>query len=221
MIERNDLLNLLEKQKTAAFNIKGAAGEINMIAINAAIESAHAAAGIRSMMEKVLDGMMTTVCRMITLLLDSGSFSLDQTKLDGFASSVGIDEIYITDADGVTVGSNLAAAYGWRFPDDPKAQAFVFRKLIESKDGVVTQPIKSRDLDSQMFKFVGVSRTDEPGIVQIGYRAETINKYQVEIGAVFGILASEIKNLGGRVTNASRAMQDMTNELEKEIKNKS
>jgi hypothetical protein len=221
MIERNDLLNLLEKQKTAAFNIKGAAGEINMIAINAAIESAHAAAGIRSMMEKVLDGMMTTVCRMITLLLDSGSFSLDQTKLDGFASSVGIDEIYITNADGVTVGSNLAAAYGWRFPDDPKAQAFVFRKLIESKDGIVTQPIKSRDLDSQMFKFVGVSRTDEPGIVQIGYRAETINKYQVEIGAVFGILASEIKNLGGRVTNASKAMQDMTNELEKEIKNKS
>ncbi len=221
MIERNDLLNLLEKQKTAAFNIKGAAGEINMIAINAAIESAHAAAGIRSMMEKVLDGMMTTVCRMITLLLDSGSFSLDQTKLDSFASSVGIDEIYITDADGVTVGSNLAAAYGWRFPDDPKAQAFVFRKLIESKDGVVTQPIKSRDLDTQMFKFVGVSRTDEPGIVQIGYRAETINKYQVEIGAVFGILASEIKNLGGRVTNASKAMQDMTNELEKEIKNKS
>ncbi|MBA3074187.1 MAG: hypothetical protein FP831_11360 [Anaerolineae bacterium] len=221
MIERNDLLNLLEKQKTAAFNIKGAAGEINMIAINAAIESTHAAAGIRSMMEKVLDGMMTTVCRMITLLLDSSSFSLDQTKLDGFASSVGIDEIYITDAEGVTVGSNLAAAYGWRFPDDPKAQAFVFRKLIESKDGVVTQPIKSRDLDSQMFKFVGVSRTDEPGIVQIGYRAETINKYQVEIGAVFGILASEIKNLGGRVTNASKAMQDMTNELEKEIKNKS
>ena len=221
MLESNDLLNLLEKQKTAAFNIKGAAGEINMIAINAAIESAHAAAGIRSMMEKVLDGMMTTVCRMMTRLLDSGSFPLDPNKLDEFASSVGIDEIYITDADGVTVGSNLEAAYGWQFPDDPKAQAFVFRKLIESKDGIVTQPIKSRDLDSQMFKFVGVSRTDEPGIVQIGYRADTINKYQVEIGAVFGILASEIKNLGGRVTNASKAMQDMTNELETEIKNKS
>jgi len=220
MIEHNDLLNLLEKQKTAAFNIKGAAGEINMIAINAAIESAHAASGIRSMMEKVLDGMMTTVCRMITKLLDSGSFSLDPIKLGEFAGWVGIDEIYITDSDGVTVGSNLALAYGWRFPDDPKAQAFVFRKLIESKDGVVTQPIKSRDLDTQMFKFVGVSRTDEPGIVQVGYRAETITKYQVEIGAVFGILASEIKNLGGRVTTASKAMQDMTDELEKDMKNK-
>jgi hypothetical protein len=219
MTENNDMVDLLEKQKSAAFNIKGAAGEINMIAINAAIESAHAAAGIRSMMEKVLDGMMTTVCRMITKLLDSGSFSLDQKSMDEFAGWVGIDEIYITDADAVTVGSNLGAAYGWRFPDDPKAQAFIFRKLIESKDGVVTQPIRSRDLDSQMFKFVGVSRTDEPGIVQVGYRAENIAKYQVEIGAVFGILASEIKNLGGRVTTASKAMLDMTAELEKDLKN--
>jgi hypothetical protein len=157
---------------------------------------------------------------MITKLLDSDSFSLDQKSLEEFAGWVGIDEIYITDSDAVTVGSNLGAAYGWRFPDDPKAQAFEFRKLIESKEGVVTQPIKSRDLDSQMFKFVGVSRTDEPGIVQIGYRAETITKYQVEIGAVFGILASEIKNLGGRVTTASKAMQDTTNELEKEIAKK-
>ncbi|MBA4383163.1 MAG: hypothetical protein C0410_00355 [Anaerolinea sp.] len=217
MTDTSNLTVQLEKQKTAAFNIKGAAGEINMIAINAAIESAHAAAGIRSMMEKVLDGMMTTVCRMITKLLDSGSFSLDQKSLEEFAIWVGIDEIYITDSDAVTVGSNLGAAYGWRFPDDPKAQAFVFRKLIDSKDGVVTQPIRSRDLDTQMFKFVGVSRTDEPGIVQVGYRAETITKYQVEIGAVFGILASEIKNLGGRVTTASKAMQDTTAELEKEI----
>ncbi|EKD88311.1 MAG: hypothetical protein ACD_34C00617G0006 [uncultured bacterium] len=221
MVELNDLNNLLEKQKTAAFNIKGAAGEINMIAINAAIESAHAAAGIRSMMEKVLDGMMSTVCRMITRLLDSSSFPLEQNKMEEFATWVGIDEIYITDADGVTVGSNLGAAYGWRFPDDPNSQAFAFRKLIGSKDGIVTQSIKSRDLDSQMFKFVGVSRTDEPGIVQVGYKAETITKYQVEIGAVFGILASEIKNLGGRVTTASKAMLDMTNELEKDIKTKS
>lgn len=220
MIEQNEMSSLIEKQKTAAFNIKGAAGEINMIAINAAIESAHAASGIRTMMEKVLDGMMTTVCRMMTKLLNTESFSLDQKSLDEFANWVGIDEIYITDADAVTVGSNLGAAYGWQFPDDPKAQAFEFRKLIASKDGVVTQPIKSRDLDSQMFKFVGVSRTDEPGIVQVGYRAETITKYQVEIGAVFGILANEIKNLGGRVTNASNAMQEMTSELEKEFKDR-
>jgi hypothetical protein len=219
MVLTTSFSDLVKRQRDAALGIKGAAGEINMIAINAAIESAHAASGIRTMMENVLDGMMTTTCRMITRLLDAGSFSLDLKDLEDFARWVGIDEIYITDSDGVTVGSNQPAAYGWRFPDDPKAQAFVFRKLIQSKDGVVTQVIRARDLDNLMFKFVGVSRTDEPGIVQVGYKAETITRYQVEIGSVFGILANEIKGLGDRVTTASKAMADVTAELEKELKN--
>jgi hypothetical protein len=218
MSEATDLKAQLEKQKEAALSIKGVAGEINMISINAAIESAHAASGIRSMMEKVLDGMMTTICRMITKLLEAKSFALDSASIEEFSKWVGIDEIFITDADGVTVGSNLASAYGWQFPDDPKAQAYVFRRLINSKDGVVTQSIKSRDLDDQMFKFVGVSRTDEPGIVQIGFKAETITRYQVEIGSVFGILANEIKNLGTKVTGASKKIMEVTAELEKGIK---
>jgi len=140
-----------------------------------------------------------------------------QTLLKSLSSHIGIDELFITDADGLTVASNLEPAVGWRFPDDPKAQAFVFRSLINSKDGVVTQPITSRDLDSLMFKFVGVSRIDEPGIVQIGLKAETITRFQVEIGSVFGILATEIKNLGSRVTLASKAVQEATSMLEKAI----
>ncbi len=218
MSELTDLKIQLEKQKEAALSIKGVAGEINMISINAAIESAHAASGIRSMMEKVLDGTMTTICRMITKLLDAKAFTMDSASIEEFSKWVGIDEIFITDADGVTVGSNLAAAYSWKFPDDPKAQAYVFRSLINSKDGVVTQSIKMRDLDDQMFKFVGVSRTDEPGIVQVGYKAETITRYQVEIGSVFGVLATEIKNLGTRVTGASKKIMEVTAELEKGIK---
>lgn len=198
-------------------SIKGAASEINIISINAAIESAHAASGIRTMMENVLDGMMTTICRMLTKVLNAGALSMEVGGFDQFAKWVGVDDIFVTDADGVTVGSNTAAAYGWRFPDDPKAQAFVFRSLIGQKDGVVTQPIKARDLDSTMYKYVGVSRTDQPGIVQIGFRAESITRYQTEIGAVFGILANEIKNLGTKVTGATKQVMEVTIEFEKAI----
>jgi hypothetical protein len=217
MSENNEFHSILEKQKYAASGIKGVASEINMIAINAAIESAHAASGIRTMMEQVLDGLMTSISRMLTKLLDAKTLSLEPSSLESFSKWVGIDEIYITDADGTTVGSNVAAAIGWRFPDDPKAQAYVFRQLISSKDGVVTQTIKMRDMDSQMFKFVGVSRTDEPGIVQVGFKAETITRYQVEIGSVFGVLATEIGNLGSRVTSASKTVLEVTDELEKKL----
>ncbi len=219
MTELNGFMDLIEKQREAAQSIKGTAGEINMISINAAIESAHAAAGIRTMMEKVLDGLMTSVSRMLARLLESGGVSLDVDGLTEFTKWAGIDEVFITDSDGVTVGTNISSALGWRFPDDPKAQAFVFRSLINSQDGVVTQAMRVRDLDSKVFKFVGVSRIDEPGIVQIGFGADSINRYQVEIGAVFGVLATEIKNLGSRVTGASKMIAEVTAEMEKINKN--
>ena len=198
--------------------IKGVASEINMIAINAAIESAHAAAGIRSMMENVLDKLMTSISRSMAKLLEAKLLSLNPSSLDEYAHWIGIDEIYITDKEGVTVGSNLPGAIGWRFPDDPKAQAYAFRSLIQSKDGVVTQQIKSRDLDSMMFKFVGVSRLDEPGIVQVGFKAESITRYQSEVGTVFGVLANEIRGMGDKVTGASKTVMEVTTELEKNIK---
>lgn len=215
MTDLNGYMELIDKQREASQSIKGAAGEINMISINAAIESAHAAAGIRTMMEKVLDGMMASVCRMLARLLETGSVVLEVNSLTEFAKWVGIDEIFITDAEGVTVGTNVSSALGWRFPDDPKAQAFVFRSLIGSQDGVVTQAMRVRDLDTKVFKYVGVSRIDEPGIVQIGFGADSINRYQVEIGAVFGVLATEIKNLGSKVTGAAKMIAEVTAEMEK------
>ena len=220
MEDREKLFGFIDKQKYAAATMKDASAEINIIAINAAIESAHAASGIRMMTEKILDTQMTSNCRLLASVLANGGFTLDQANIAEFARWINVDEIYITDADGVTVGSNSEAAYGWRFPDDPKTQAFAFRKLITQKDGVLAQPIQIRDIDKMMFKFVGVSRIDQPGIVQVGYKADSVTQYQSEIGAVFGVLAEAISTLGGKVTKTAKEMLDSVLELEKGLNEK-
>ncbi len=217
MNDRDKIIGFIDKQKEAVGTMKDASAEINIIAINAAIESAHAASGIRIMTEKILDTQMTSNCRLLASVLANGGFTLDHSTIAEYARWINVDEIYITDADAVTVGTNIEAAYGWRFPEDPKAQAFAFRELITQKDGVLAQPIKIRDIDNLMFKFVGVSRIDQPGIVQVGYKAESILQYQTEIGAVFGVLADAISTLGGKVTRTAKGMLDSVLELEKEL----
>jgi hypothetical protein len=206
---------LINQLKDVSFSIKNAAAHINIVSINASIETAHAASGIRKLMDDVLNVMMTTNSRLLAKLLDSRTFSLDTANLEQFATWIGVDDIFITDADGVTVGSNQAAAIGWQFPDDPTAQAYAFRALIGKSDGVVTQPIQARDLDSVMYKFVGVSRIDDPGIVQIGIRADTITKYQTEISSVFGVLSQEIKNLEIQMKEASKKVNELVDVIQK------
>jgi hypothetical protein len=211
----DNFVDILEMHRNVSVNIKDVARDINIIAINAAIESAHATTGVRNMMEAILDELMTTICRLLTKVLESGKLSMDFCEISSFASWVGVDEIYITDQNGVTVGSNNDKAYGWLFPEDPKAQSYAFRALISKNDGVVKQPILMRDLDNAMFKYVGVSRTDQPGIVQIGYKAESITRYQSEIGTIFILIAGEIRKLGLEVTETSNSLNIISKKLSK------
>lgn len=145
------------------------------------VRSSHISSGqATDVAEEMLEEQLLGTSYILALLMASGE--LDQSTVEDIARSTEIDEIYITDEKGVTILSNNPGAIGWQFPDDPSAQAYPFRALLNSRDGKVTQGVTIRDIDGQAFKFVGVSRIDQAGIVQVGVSAQSLSEIMDRIG---------------------------------------
>lgn len=103
---------------------------------------------------------------------------VDNSFLEQFSKETGISEFYITNSKGVTVLSNNPAGIGFTIEDDPETQAYPFYAILKNPKHRVSQPMMIRDIDHRYFKFVGLSRKDEPGIIQMGLSLDDIVKFR-------------------------------------------
>jgi hypothetical protein len=92
--------------------------------------------------------------------------------LRDIAENSAIDEFWITDSKGHAYLTNSEVDF--TFNPDPavEPQASVFWPLIEGQSKVVVQEARVREIDDQVYKYVGVAGTDKPRIVQIGVSAK-------------------------------------------------
>ncbi len=188
------------------------ATKTNILAINAAIEAAHAQTQSRKLSETILDRMMIAQCHFINTLLSAG-WGEYPAQWQTVAAKTGLDMILATDADGVVVYSNDSSLTGWRFPDDPTAQAYPFRALIHQKDAVYCQESQKRSFDNLIFKFVGVSRSDQPGVVQVGLNVSSLKTFELRISG-FAVVADEIYQLAERSREATREIRRLIHAIQ-------
>jgi methyl-accepting chemotaxis protein len=129
------------------------------------------------------------------------------------AKQCGVDVISVANKDGINVFSSDSRLVGFRFSEDPAQQSFEFRKLIGTTDGIVTQAPRKRTIDNVLFKYIGISRKDEPGIIQVGFNAETLKQYELQVDG-FAVVAKEVY----RLAEDSRAQAKGIAELIKQIR---
>jgi hypothetical protein len=85
-----------------------------------------------------------------------------------------IAEFWITDANGHAYLTNSGVDF--TFEPDParQPQASAFWPLITGEAEVVVQQAQRREIDDQVFKYIGVAGVDQPRIVQVGVEAASL-----------------------------------------------
>ena len=80
-----------------------------------------------------------------------------------------ISEFWISDANGTVVFTNVPdVAFNFPIDADAGTQAAPFADLLTGSESVVIQGVQAREVDGELFKYVGVAGVDQPRIVQVG-----------------------------------------------------
>ena len=139
-------------------------------------------AAVARALDKMLDGQMTAQARIAAHLVAAGEAAgHDPARLirtfDAVAAETVLDEVWITDERGVVYVTNVRDGAGgpmpFEFYPDPalQPQAWEFHALLSlpvDADGVVAQAAQVREIDNEVYKYVGVSGVDRRRIVQVG-----------------------------------------------------
>lgn len=107
-------------------------------------------------------------------------------KMHSLFLTLNVDEYNIINKDGIIEYSSVPSLHGFDMASTPQSREFM--PAISNPDFEYIQQPRPRGVDGLYFQYIGVSRKDCPGIVQIGY---TLQRYQ----SVF-----DFKNLNRFVT---------------------
>ena len=142
------------------------------------ISLADIARGLDAMLDRQMTVQARVVAHLVAAAEASGHDAAHVTAtLDGVAARTALDEVWITDGQGFAYITNVRGEGGapvpFRFDPDPavQPQASAFHRLLAcgpEVDDVVAQRAQVREIDREVYKYVGVNGVDRRRIVQVG-----------------------------------------------------
>ena len=114
------------------------------------------------------------ITRAVAQLISDDPTWLETNRMIELANLLEISEIHVIDKDGVLQHGNIEGFYGFDF--NTSDQTLPFIALINQKNGALAQEPSPRGTDNVLFQYIGVSRIDAPGIVQIGIEPKAVQE---------------------------------------------
>lgn len=105
--------------------------------------------------------------RMFSQIISLAPETLDDSaKLEQIRVKMGVDELHVTDENGIILWSTVPAYIGFDFNSSDQTKPFL--KLLTDSSYELAQEPTPNGAEGKLFQYIGVSRYDMAGIVQIG-----------------------------------------------------
>ncbi len=116
------------------------------------------------------------------IIAKNPSILQDHIALESIRQKLNVDELHVSDADGVLIASLAYTPHGEGiqsykgFDMSSTEQSAAFIPAITDPEFELVQAPQPNGVLNILFQYAGVARLDTPGIVQIGYRPERIEE---------------------------------------------
>ncbi|MCY3630980.1 MAG: hypothetical protein F4065_03780 [Rhodothermaceae bacterium] len=139
---------------------------------------ADIANGLDSLLDKQMTGQARIAAHLVAAAEGHGLSPSEVISIfDKIVEKTVLDELWVTDSEGIAYLTTVRGEDGkpiqFKFSDDSdtQPQASAFYPLLSASvdsDECITQAAQTREIDWNIFKYVGVSGIDKPRIVQVG-----------------------------------------------------
>ena len=150
----------------------------------------------RQRVNDILAASLLSKAKIVATLLARDRSTLEKKNLLELLPLIGVDEICIADASGMLVAASRDKLIGFDMASSEQSRPFL--AAIGDPEFELVQEVRARGIDGHPYKYAGVARKDEPGVVQVGARSETD-----ETAEIANILLPLLKNRkignGGRI----------------------
>jgi len=128
----------------------------------------------KKIVEDELNSKNIALSKSIAELISVDKSILDTDKMIELAKKLNVSEIHVTNSKGILTNGSIKGFIGFDFNTTEQTKPFL--DIIDNKDLTIAQVPELRGTDKILFQYIGVSRIDEPGIVQVGIEPKTIEK---------------------------------------------
>lgn len=118
-------------------------------------------------LEKSLAEDYITRAHAFAYIIKENKFLLNNLfEMNKVKDLLNVDELHVINQDGILAYGTVPRYYGMDFSETEQTSEFL--PILEDPDLEIVQNIRPNGIEQKLFQYIGVSRIEEPGIVQIG-----------------------------------------------------